>query len=108
MNNKSSNYLIEKVVTYLIVMWGVLFIPAIFMAILVITGHGNVTAHTEISWKLLYYNLVLFPVVILGSCSFSWILLKKKHYNQAIFAVLVPFIAVFIETVLVDILLLFL
>lgn len=105
MKNLSAHELVTKIVNYLGLIWGVLFFPSLFMVILILTGHGTIASHSEATWKLMYYNILLFPILILFSTIASRILLRKKHYWAALIITSLPFLAILLELIAIDLVL---
>lgn len=107
MDEKSTHQSVKKAINVILVLWAVIFIPVMIMIILMLSGHGEFQSHNEFSWKILYYNLLLTPFVIIISSIWSYILLKQDKLTKSLFVALIPFISILIELVLVDIILWF-
>lgn len=79
MEHLSAQAVITMIVKGIILLWAVLFIPVIIMIILLASGEATFMVQDQMAWKLMYYNILAFPIVMVASSLIAWILLKKKE-----------------------------
>ena len=103
MEHLSGRELIGRLVRIAIVFWSILIIPLLIMIFLVLTGHGNILSHDEASWRVLYYNLLFAPVLIIVSCLLSWLMLKREKFVSALAFASLPLLILFVELIAADI-----
>jgi len=73
----------------LMVLWGLLLIPAVLFALMSPFAFDSGT--TPEAWRV-FYLMISFPFVLVGSIIFGWVLYAIRLYLPALLAALLPVI----------------